>query len=117
MSHLPHDWFDLSKLGFIVINTTAGPEGVVRIYNVRGTVKQRIIKEGMYALNWTRLSRQGFVANRVCPSVFVLANNSWDLPSLEVYQMRDIPEQGEKAGARRCCPRRVVRHCDALNCN
>ena len=43
---------------------TAGPEGVVRFYNGRGTAEQWI-KEGKYALNWTRLSCHRFVANRV----------------------------------------------------
>ena len=35
---------------------TAGPEGVVRFYNGRGTAEQWI-KEGKYALNWTRSCR------------------------------------------------------------
>ena len=43
------------RVGFIVTNMTAGPEGVVRFYNGRGTAEQWI-KEGKYALNWTRLS-------------------------------------------------------------
>ena len=53
---------------------TAGPEGVVRFYNGRGTAEQWI-KEGKYALNWTRLSCHRFVANRVRLSLFVLAYN------------------------------------------
>ena len=61
-------------MGFIVTNTTAGPEGVVRFYNGRGTAEQWI-KEGKYALNWTRLSCRRFVANRVRLSLFVLAYN------------------------------------------
>ena len=52
------------RVGFIVTNMTAGPEGVVRFYNGRGTAEQWI-KEGKYALNWTRLSCHRFVANRV----------------------------------------------------
>ena len=56
---------------------TAGPEGVVRFYNGRGTAEQWI-KEGKYALNWTRLSCHRFVANRVRLSLFILA---WELPS------------------------------------
>ena len=39
------------RVGFIVTNMTAGPEGVVRFYNGRGTAEQWI-KEGKYALNW-----------------------------------------------------------------
>ena len=61
-------------MGFIVTNMTAGPEGVVRFYNGRGTAEQWI-KEGKYALNWTRLSCHRFVANRVRLSLFVLAYN------------------------------------------
>ena len=62
------------RVGFIVTNMTAGPEGVVRFYNGRGTAEQWI-KEGKYALNWTRLSCHRFVANRVRLSLFVLAYN------------------------------------------
>ena len=62
------------RVGFIVTNMTAGPEGVVRFYNGRGTAGQWI-KEGKYALNWTRLSCHRFVANRVRLSLFILAYN------------------------------------------
>ena len=46
----------------------------MRFYNGRGTAEQWI-KEGKYALNWTRLSCHRFVANRVRLSLFVLAYN------------------------------------------
>ena len=62
------------RVGFIVTNMMAGPEGVVRFYNGRGTAEQWV-KEEKYALNWTRLSCHRFVANRVRLSVFVLAYN------------------------------------------
>ena len=62
------------RVGFIVTNMTAGPKGVVRFYNGRGTAEQWI-KEGKYAQNWTRLSCHRFVANRVRLSLFVLAYN------------------------------------------
>ena len=62
------------RVGFIVTNMTAGPEGVVRFYNGRGTAEQWI-KEGKYALSWARLSCHRFVANRVRLSLFVLAYN------------------------------------------
>ena len=42
-------------LGFIVTNLSYPPKGIVRFYNGRGTAEQWI-KEGKYALNWTRLS-------------------------------------------------------------
>ena len=62
------------QVGFIVTSMTAGPEGAVRFYNGRGTAEQWI-KEGKYALNWTRLSCHRFVANRVRLSLFILAYN------------------------------------------
>ena len=68
------------RVGFIVTNMMAGPEGVVRFYNGRGTAEQWI-KEGKYALNWTRLSCHRFVANRVRLSVFVPGVQPWELPS------------------------------------
>ena len=43
------------RVGFIVTNMSAGPEGVVHFYNGRGTAEQWI-KEGKYALNCPDLS-------------------------------------------------------------
>jgi hypothetical protein len=48
--------------------------GIVRFYNGRGTAEQWI-KEGKYALNWTRLSSHKFVANQVRLALFILAYN------------------------------------------
>ena len=62
------------RVGFIVTNMSAGPEGVVHFYNGRGTAEQWI-KEGKYALNWTRLSCHRFVANEVRLQLFILAYN------------------------------------------
>ena len=62
------------RVGFIVTNLTARPEGVVHFYNQRGTAEQWI-KEGKYALNWTRLSCHRFVCNQVRLLLFVLAYN------------------------------------------
>ena len=59
------------RVGFIVTNLTARPEGVVHFYNQRGTAEQWI-KEGKYALNWTRLSCHRFVCNQVRLLLFVL---------------------------------------------
>ena len=65
-------------MGFIVTNMSAGPEGVVHFYNGRGTAEQWI-KEGKYALNWTRLSCHRFVANQVRLALFILAYNLGNL--------------------------------------
>ena len=66
------------RVGFIVTNMSAGPEGVVHFYNGRGTAEQWI-KEGKYALNWTRLSCHRFVANQVRLALFILAYNLGNL--------------------------------------
>ena len=64
------------RVGFIVTNLSAKPEGVVHFYNGRGTAEQWI-KEGKYALNWTRLSCHRLVANQVRLHLFVLAYTTW----------------------------------------
>jgi Transposase DDE domain group 1 len=62
------------RVGFLVTNLWAKPEGVVHFYNGRGTAEQWI-KEGKYTLHWTRLSCHRFVANQVRLQLFVLAYN------------------------------------------
>ena len=62
------------RVGFIVTNLSYPSKGIVRFYNGRGTAEQWI-KEGKYALNWTRLSCHKFVANQVRLALFVLAYN------------------------------------------
>jgi len=62
------------RVGFIVTNMSAKPKGVIHFYNGRGTAEQWI-KEGKYALNWTRLSCKRFVSNQVRLGLFVLAYN------------------------------------------
>ncbi len=62
------------RVGFIVTNMSTKPECVVHFYNGRGTAEQWI-KEGKYALNWTRLSCKRFVSNQVRLCLFVLAYN------------------------------------------
>ena len=47
---------------------------MVHFYNGRGTAEQWI-KEGKYALNWTRLSCKRFVSSQVRLALFVLAYN------------------------------------------
>ena len=62
------------RVGFIVTNMSARAKGVVHFYNGRGTAEQWI-KEGKYALNWTRLSCKNFVSNQVRLALFVMAYN------------------------------------------
>ena len=62
------------RVSFIVTNMSAKAEGVVHFYNRRGIAEQWI-KEGKYALNWTRLSCKHFLSNQVRLGLFVLAYN------------------------------------------
>lgn len=62
------------RVGFIVTNLTWSPKRVVKFYNQRGTAEQWI-KEGKYALRWTRLSCHGFQQNAVRLQLFALAYN------------------------------------------
>ncbi|MFH1227336.1 MAG: transposase [Planctomycetota bacterium] len=47
---------------------------IIKFYNKRGTCEQWI-KEGKYALNWTRLSCQRFVENETRLKLFIMAYN------------------------------------------
>ena len=84
---------------------TAGPDDLQR----RGTAEQWI-KEGKYALNWTRLSCHRFVANRVRLSLFVLAYNLGNLRRLclpkavKHWSLRSVQVKLIKMGGR------LVRH-------
>jgi len=62
------------RVGFIVTNLEGSAPSVVNFYNQRGTAEQWI-KEGKYAVNWTRLSCHGFEANQVRLQLHVLAYN------------------------------------------
>ena len=62
------------RVGFIVTNLSYPMKGIVSFYNGRGTAEQWI-KEGKYALNWTRLSCHKFVANQARLWLFILAYN------------------------------------------
>ena len=74
------------RVGFIVTNLSYPTIGIVRFYNGRGTAEQWI-KEGKYALNWTRLSCHKFVANQVRLGLFIMAYN------LGNFLSRDSPDQ------------------------
>lgn len=98
------------RVGFIVTNMSARCQGVVRFYNKRGTAEQWI-KEGKYALNWTRLSCKQFDSNRVRLGLFVLAYNLGNflrrlaLPrEIKHWSLRTLLTKLIKIGAK------VVRH-------
>ena len=61
-------------VGFIVTNRSLSNERVFAFYNDRGTAEQHI-KEGKYALKWTRLSCMRFTANAVRLQLYALAYN------------------------------------------
>ena len=79
---------------------------VLEFYNGRGTAEQWI-KEGKYALHWTRLSCHRFVANQVRLALFVLAYNLGNflrrlaLPaSIRHWSLRSIQVKLIKIGAK-----------------
>ena len=89
---------------------TNGAEGVVHFYHGRGTAEQWI-KEGKYALHWTRLSCKRFVSNQVRLGLFVLAYNLGNflrrlvLPrKIKHWSLRSLLVKLIKIGAK------VVRH-------
>ena len=102
------------RVGFVVTNLNLPPAGVTYFYNGRGTAEQWI-KEGRYALNWTRLSCHRFVANQVRLWLFVLAHNLGNfmrrltLPeSVKHWSLRSVQTKLIKMGGR------LVRHARRL---
>jgi hypothetical protein len=98
------------RIGFIVTNLRWKSSNVVKFYNKRGTAEQWI-KEGKYALKWTRLSCHDFVDNQVRLQLFALAYNLGNflrrlaLPkSIKDWSLRTMREKLVKIGAK------VVRH-------
>ena len=102
------------RVGFVVTNLSLPAAGVTHYYNGRGTAEQWI-KEGKYALNWTRLSCHRFVANQVRLWLFVLAYNLGNfmrrltLPeSVKHWSLRSVQTKLIKMGGR------LVRHARRL---
>ncbi|MCP5085046.1 MAG: IS1380 family transposase [Alphaproteobacteria bacterium] len=62
------------RLGFLVTTLTVPDERMFEFYNLRGIAEQWI-KEGKYALKWTRLSCKSFKANEVRLQLHALAYN------------------------------------------
>ena len=102
------------RVGFIVTNLSYPVKGIVNFYNGRGTAEQWI-KEGKYALNWTRLSCHKFVANQVRLWLFILAYNLGNflrrlaLPeSIKSWSLTSVQTRLIKIGGR------LVRHARRL---
>jgi hypothetical protein len=102
------------RVGFIVTNLSFPVEGVTHFYNGRGTAEQWI-KEGKYALHWTRLSCHRMVANEVRLMLFVLAYNMGNfmrrlaLPeAVKHWSLRSLQTKLIKIGGR------LVRHARRL---
>ncbi len=98
------------KVNFVVTNLRWKSSNIVKFYNKRGTAEQWI-KEGKYALNWTRLSCNDFVDNQVRLQLFALAYNLGNflgcllLPKpVNKWSLRTLREKLIKIGAK------VVRH-------
>lgn len=58
----------------MVTNLPMEPDWIIRFYIQRGTAEQHI-KEGKYAINWTRLSCKWFRDNEVRLQLHALAFN------------------------------------------
>jgi hypothetical protein len=100
----------LPRVGFIVTNMTSRSRKVVKFYNGRGTAEQWI-KEGKYAVKWTRLSCRNFRDNQARLQLFALAYNLGNflrrlaLPrSVKHWSLTTLREKLIKIGAK------VVRH-------
>jgi hypothetical protein len=102
------------RVGFVVTNLPMDREWISGFYNRRGTAEQHI-REGKYAIRWTRLSCRRFRDNEVRLQLHALAYNlavflshvgvpepmaDWSLTSLQLKLI--------KIGAR------VVRHARAI---
>ncbi len=98
------------RVGFIVTNRSLPNERVLAFYNERGTAEQHI-KEGKYALKWTRLSCMRFAANAVRLQLHALAYNLANFlrtlatpEAIERWSLTSLRERLIKTGAR------LVRH-------
>lgn len=100
----------LPRVGFIVTNRSLPNERVLAFYNDRGTAEQ-YIKEGKYAIKWTRLSCMRFAANAVRLQLHALAYNlanflrTLAMPDdIETWSLTSLRERLIKTGTR------LVRH-------
>ena len=85
IEHHPGEFFP--RIGYIVTSLNWTNKRIVRFYNKRGTCEQWI-KEGKYALNWTRLSCQKFMENEVRLKLFIMAYNMGN-----IFRTLVLPEE------------------------
>ena len=102
------------RVGFVVTNLSRPAERVVAFYNHRGTAEQ-YIKEGKYAIKWTRLSCGKFRNNEVRLQLHALAYNlanfmrTLALPKeVEHWSLTTLREKLIKIGAKIVCHARYV---------
>jgi hypothetical protein len=102
------------RVGFMVTNLWAKPEGVVHVYHGRG-IAEPWMKEGKDALKWTRLSCHRCVANQVRLQRFILAYNLGNFlrrltrpKVVKAWSLQSVQLKLIKAGAR------LVRHARRL---
>jgi hypothetical protein len=103
------EWYSgelFPRIGFIVTNLRWKSSNEVKFYNKRGTAEQWI-KEGKYALKWTRLSYHDFDDNQVRLQLFAMAYNIGNflrrlaLPkSINDWSLRTMREKLVKIGAK-----------------
>jgi hypothetical protein len=98
------------RIGFIVTNRSLPNERVLAYYNQRGTAEQHI-KEGKYAIKWTRLSCMRFTANAARLQLHALAYNLANFlrilatpNEIEAWSLTSLRERLIKTGSR------LVRH-------
>jgi len=94
------------RIGFIVTNLRWKYSNVVKFYNKRGTAEQWI-KEGKYALKWTRLPCHDFDDNQIRLQLFAMAYNIGNflrrlaLPKpIKDWSLRTMRERLVKIGAK-----------------
>ncbi len=105
VEHYPDEMFP--RMGFLITSLIwCDNKKIVKFYNKRGTCEQWI-KEGKYALNWTRLSCQRFVENETRLKLFIMAYNMGNflrtlvLPEgIKHWSLRTIQLKMIKIGAR-----------------
>ena len=94
------------RVGFIVTNRSLPNERVLAFYNDRGTAEQHI-KEGRYAIKWTRLSCVRLKADAVRLQLHALAYSLANFlrmlatpGAIETWALTSLRERLIKTGAR-----------------